>query len=180
MGRNKRTERVEVDEEEDRDNRAARGSDREERDDFEQPMFADAAESPLFVPRDEWPEGHALRWIRVEAGNAPDNTNWAKMSRIGWTPVPRSMYESRFPATPMPGMDQTATDQHIIFGGLCLCQRRLDLVERDRRAQERQTQEQGRTVESYVEGGNSNFPRRDFGSSAPQYERGVRPAQFKE
>lgn len=176
MGRPRKTERH--DEPTDGADSYERESARDEsRENFEQPMFADSAESPLHIPRDEWPQDMALRWIRIEAGNAPDNTNWAKMARIGWSPVPRSMFGKRFPSTPMPGMDATATDQVIVFGGLCLCQRPIHLVERDKKRQEQATAEAGRTIETYVEGGNSMVPR--FNQSGPvQVERGR--AQFKE
>ncbi len=177
MGRPKKTDRTDDFEAENEARESAAA--RDERETFENAMFADAAESPLYIPQAEWPEGMALRWIRIEAGNAPDNTNWAKMSRIGWSPVPRAMFARRFPATPLPGMGETASDQVIVFGGLCLCQRPEHLVLRDKARQEQVTQEAGRTVETYVEGGNSNFPR--FNQSQPvQFERGVRPAQFKE
>ncbi len=180
MGRPRRTDRHEGTEShvDERDN--VRDDDRDDHEAFEQSTFADAAESPLHIPPEEWPEGMTLRWIRIEAGNAADNTNWAKMSRIGWSPVPRKMFAKRFPSTPMPGADQSTTDQVIIFGGLCLCQRPRRLVERDRKRIEQDTADAGRTIETYVEGGNPNFPRKDFGSSNVQYERGVRPAQFKE
>lgn len=177
MGRPRKTDRHDDFDPEQAD---ASDSDREsDRETFEQPMFADAAESPLYIPQDEWPEGMALRWVRIEAGNAPDNTNWAKMARIGWSPVPRKLFAKRFPATPMPGVAAAESDEVVIFGGLCLCQRPLHLVKRDKQRQEKATQEAGRTVETYVEGGNSNFPR--FNQSSPvQFERGVRNVAFKE
>lgn len=177
MGRPRRTDRHdETDAEQPRSD--ARESSREpERDQYENPMFADAAESPLHIPESEWREGYAWRWIRVEAANMADNTNWAKMSRIGWSPVPRDLVAARFPSTPMPGTTATSTEQVVIFGGLCLCERPSHLVERDKKRQEQATQDAGRTIESYVEGGNANFPR--FNQSQPvQIEHGR--AQFKE
>lgn len=177
MGRKPRSERH--DDFEDTDAPDDRDGGRDEtRETFEQPMFADATESPLHIPRADWPPAMALRWIRVEAGNAPDNANWSKMTRVGWSPVPRKMYENRFPVVPMPGVGDTS-DGFILFGGLCLCQRPIELVLRDKARQEKETQEAGRTIETYVEGGNSNFPR--FNQSQPaQFERATRQAQFKD
>lgn len=177
MGRPRRTDRHDDFDAPEETATDREGGREETREPFEQPMFADSSESPLHIPKNEWPEGMALRWIRVEAGNAPDNANWSKMTRVGWSPVPRKAYEKRFPTVPMPGVGDNS-DGFILFGGLCLCQRPIELVERDRVRQERATQEAGRTIESYVEGGNSNFPRFNQ-SQEPKFERG-RPAQFKE
>lgn len=180
MGRPRKTDRHDDFDAEDQtdDREAARD---ETSDTFEQPMFADSAESPLHIPREEWPEGLAFRWIRIEAGNAPDNTNWQKMTRIGWSPVARGKYKQldrRFPHVELPGISNQS-DAFIIFGGLCLCERDIRAVLADKKRQEQATREAGRTVETYVEGGNSNVPRFNH-SSDVQYERGVRPVQFKE
>lgn len=156
----------------------ARQEDTDERVAFENSPFTDAAESPLYIPKDEWPEGKALRWIRVEANGAPDNTNWSKMTRVGWSPVPRKMYDKRFPVVPMPGVGDNS-DGAIIFGGLCLCQRDIRLVKRDAERQQEETRLQGQSIETYVEGGNPNFPRRVMEDSGMTRER-VRPVAFKE
>lgn len=185
MGRPKRTDRHDDsdDEAQQLSDHAGRESARDETNEtFEQPMFTDSAESPLYIPRDEWPEGLAFRWVRIEAGNAPDNTNWQKMTRVGWSPVARGKYKSldrRFPVVPMPTGGDGGNESFIIFGGLCLCERDIRLVIQDKKRQEKATQDAGRVVETYVEGGNSNFPRFNQ-SQAPQFERGVRPVQFKD
>lgn len=178
MGRPRKTDRHDEFDTDDSTTVARESATEEAREAFEKPVFADSMESPLHIPRDEWPDNMALRWIRIEAGNAPDNANWSKMTRVGWTPVPRKMYEKRFPVVPMPGVGDNS-DGFILFGGLCLCMRPLEMVLRDKANQERATAEAGRTIETYVEGGNANFPR--FNQSQPvQFERGVRPAQFKD
>lgn len=154
-----------------------RGEDRED----EREMFTDAVESPLYIPREDWPKDMAVRWVSIEAGGAPDSRNWSVKTSAGWTPVLREhnpKIDARFPVIPMPGREESCGGT-IVYGGLCLCQRPMRDVLRDKKRQERATQDAGRTVETYVEGGNSNIPR--FNQSSPvQYERGVRPAQFKE
>lgn len=176
MGRPRRTDRIEIE-----DDRDERDMDRDQdRQPFEQTMFADASESPLYIPQDHWPEGHALRWIRIEAANAPDNANWSTKTRMGWTPVVRGKFpklDERFPSVPMPGMEQSQ-NQAIIFGGLCLCMRDMRLEKRDKLRQQKETQEAQKTIETYVEGGTSAVPR--FNESGPvKFEHG-RPVQFKE
>ena len=86
--------------------------------------------------------------------------------------------DDKFPVIAMPG-GGAAQEAAVVFGGLCLCQRDRRYGLRDKKQQQRATEDAGRTVESYVEGGNANFPRFNQ-SSGVQYERGVRPAQFKE
>lgn len=156
---------------------AIRDDDRE----LDNPMFNDAVESPLYIPKEDWPDGMALRWVSIEAGGAPDSRNWSMKSSAHWVPVARGKYpklDDRFPSIAMPGQDHT-TGGNIVFGGLCLCQRDIRYNIRDRKKQEAATIDAGRTIDSYVEGGNSTIPR--FNQSSPvQYERGVRPAQFKE
>ena len=182
MGRNPKNERIEL--EDDRDDRTtARAKDREpDRQAFEEPVFVDSIESPLHIPPELWPEGYRLRWVRIEAGNAPDNTNWSKMTRIGWIPVKRGDspgIDSRFPQVAMPGQNGDGTGQAIVFGGLCLCMRDARLVERDKKRVELETKNAMRTVETYVEGGNSMFPR--FNQSGPlQMETARAPVRFKE
>lgn len=174
MGRPRKTDRIDDVQDQQVDSR-----DREpERDDFENEMFSDTLASPLYIPPDRWPQDQTLRWIRIEAGNAADNANWSKMTRLGWTPVKRSVYADLFPTVPMPGQGDV-TEGSIVFGGLCLCQRPTRLVMRDKAAQEKATREAGRTIESYVEGGTANAPR--FNQSGPtEYQRSRGPAQFKE
>lgn len=179
MGRPRRTDRYDDTAAADRDER-----DREpEKDDFENEMFADDASSPLHIPVSLWPDGRALRWISIEVTGAPDNRNWSIKSAAHWSPVVRGKYpkiDAMIPHVAMPGVGDTGASLNIIFGGLCLCERDIRYTMRDKKNQEKATQDAGRTIESYVEGGNSSIPRRDFGSSPVQYERGVRPAQFKE
>lgn len=151
--------------------------------DFENPMFADELQSPFHIPQSEWPDGHSMRWISIEVTGAPDSRNWSIKTAAKWTPVPRGKYpkiDARLPSIPMPGSrDGDGTESFIMFGGLCLCERDRKLSQREKVMQERATQEAGRTIESYVEGGNANFPR--FNQSQPvQFERGVRQPQFKE
>lgn len=180
MGRPRRTDRH--DDTDQHDDRAENMKDREpDREDFENEMFADAVESPFHVPREEWPEGMIFRWISIEVTGAPDNRNWSLKTSARWTPVMRGKYpkiDRRFPTVAMPGFGERS-DGAIIFGGLCLCERDIRLSIRDKKMQEKATQEAGRTVENYVEGGNSNFPRFNQSSNV-QYERGVRQPQFKE
>lgn len=178
MGRPRKNERID-DIEDDRDDRDKdRDQDREM---FEQQMFSDGKESALYIPREDWPEGFALRWIRVEAANAPDHTNWSAKTRMGWSPVLRGKYprlDARFPSVPMPGME-AQQNQAIIFGGLCLCLRDMRLEKRDKLLQQKETAEAQKTIETYVEGGSAAVPR--FNQSGPvQYERAVAPVQFKE
>lgn len=160
-------------------------SDRDDRDgernDFENEMFVDAIESPFHIPRDEWPDGLAFRWLSYEVTGAPDNRNWSIKTSAGWQPVRRGKYpkiDRRFPSIDMPGRGDT-TGGVITFGSLCLAERDIRLSIRDKKRQEHDTANQGRTIETYVEGGNANFPRFNQ-SSQVQYERGVRPAAFKE
>lgn len=183
MGRNRKDERIELDED-DRDDRKPSARDASKEDDrkmFDEPVWADAVESPLHIPRNLWPVGQSLRWVRIEAGNAPDNTNWSKMTRIGWKPVLRGDnpgIDALFPQVAMPGVGDT-TGTAIVFGGLCLCMRDERLVARDRKRIEEETKSALRTVETYVEGGNSMFPR--FNQSGPlQVENARAPARFKE
>lgn len=179
MGRPRKTDRHD-DDFDDRDDRRERGAriDDDREDDL--PMFSDSIESPFHIPKSEWPDGLAFRWISTEVTGAPDNRNWSIKTAAHWVPVPRGKYphiDKRFPSIPMPGGGgETGV---ISFGGLCLCERDIRLNKRDERAQQKATQDAGRTVESYVEGGNSNFPRVNM-SKPVEYERGVRPAQFKE
>ncbi len=180
MARNKKTERVEdfgLEDEDVSDHREpAREDDNEN---FENAMFADAPESPFHVPREEWPDGLAMRWISIEVTGAPDNRNWSVKTSAHWTPVIRGKYpkiDARFPTTPMPGFSADVGGA-IIFGGLCLCERDIRYNIRDKKLQQKATQDQGKTIDTYVEGGNANFPR--FNQSGPsQFERGK--AQFKE
>lgn len=181
MGRPKKTDRHDDFDDTELDAAPRDGARDEPLDDFENPMFADTPESPFHVPREEWPDGLAMRWISIEVTGAPDNRNWSIKTSAHWTPVIRGKYpkiDSRFPTTPMPG--STAMEGGaIIFGGLCLCERDIRYNIRDKKAQEKATQDAGRTIEGYVEGGNANFPR--FNQSKPvEFERGVRQAQFKE
>lgn len=178
MGRPRKTDRYDEDIEDvradtDRDDREP------QRADFDNEMFADKVESPLNIPESLWPDGMALRWIAITVDAAPHNVNWSAKTAAGWTPVERGKYpkiDARFPTVPMPG--QTATvGGAIVFGGLCLCMRDIRYNIRDRKKQQRDTIEAGKTIESYVEGGNSSVPR--FNQSGPvQFERGR--AQFKE
>lgn len=183
MGRPPRTERIDLDDD-DRDDRSAVRREAPREDDrkaFEEPVFADAIESPLHIPPHLWPEGKRLRWVRIEAGNAPDNTNWSKMTRIGWQPLLRGEnpeIDGLFPQVAMPGLNATEGTA-IVFGGLCLCMRDARLVERDKKRIDAETKNALRTIETYTEGGNSMFPR--FNQSGPlQMETGRAPARFKE
>lgn len=134
----------------------------------------DDIHSPLYIPRSKWPEGKILRWVRIEAGNAVDNKNWSMMTRIGWTPVDRSVFPDIFPMVAMPGQGDVS-DGKIIFGGLCLCARDVRLVERDKQRQQQDTASANESIKTYVEQGPSAFPR--FDNSGPvQYEK----VQFKE
>ena len=177
MGRPRKTDRHDdfepPSEEADRD---------EDRDQFENPMFSDSVESPFHVAREDWPPNTAMRWISIEVTGSPDNRNWSLKTAAHWVPVRRGKYphiDKKLPHVPMPGIGSGGDGELIVFGGLCLCERDIRYNQRDAKMQERATQEAGRTVETYVEGGNSNFPR--FNQSQPvQFERGVRPAQFKE
>lgn len=144
-------------EQEDRGQRSGK-DDTETRDTFENEMFADSAQSPLYIAPERWPDGMALRWVRLEAGNAPDTKNWSKMTRVGWTPVKRDDYDDLFPSVDMPGVGDTSHGV-IIYGGLCLCQRPMQYVLRDKKRQENETLLQGQAIQSYVEGGNPNAPR---------------------
>ena len=179
MGRPRKTDRIDDIDTEGRDH-AADGSREPARDTFENDMFADVAQNPFHIPREEWPDGLAMRWISIEVTGAPDSRNWSLKTTAGWTPVQRGKYERidrRYPYVAMPGSGSTS-DQNIIFGGLCLCQRDIRLTLRDAQRQARVTEEAGRTIESYVEGGNASVPR--FNQSSPiQYERG-RAAAFKD
>lgn len=174
MGRPRKTERV--------DEIETAASDRDEpRSNFDNEMFIDEVTSPFHVPRDEWGNGNIMRWISVEVTGAPDNRNWSLKTAAHWVPVQRGKYpniDKRFPATPMPGYEERMGGS-IIFGGLCLCERDIRYTERDKKMQEKATQEAGRTIETYVEGGNANFPRFNQ-SQAVQIERAGRPVQFKE
>lgn len=183
MGRKPRNERIELDEDDrdDREPRAARRDREPERKAFEEPVFADSVDSILHIPEHLVPEGMRFRWVRVEAGNAPDNLNWSKMARKGWKPVMRENFpelDEMFPGAAIPGAAD-ASGGAIIMGGLCLCMRDARLVERDRKKQEQETRDALRTVETYVEGGNSMFPR--FNQSGPLEVQNARtPARFKD
>lgn len=178
MGRPRKTDRHDdTDSDFDYETRET-GAESEREDD--NPMFADAAESGLFIPQSEWPDGLALRWISIEVTGAPDNKNWSVKTSSGkWTPVARGKYpqiDKRFPFTPMPGGAQESGGA-IVFGGLCLCERDIRYNIRDRKQQHKATQDAGKTIETYVEGQNANFPR--FNQSGPtEFQRGR--AQFKE
>lgn len=140
----------------------------------ESESMADEQISPLHIPRDRWPEGKVLRWVRIEAANAIDNKNWASMTRVGWTPVDRAQYADLFPMITMPGQGDTS-DGKVIFGGLVLCERDERLVARDKARQERATIEANEGIKEYVEQGPSQFPRfQDMGKV--EYTRAV----FKE
>ena len=181
MARPRKTDRIsDIDDEND-----PRDSERESprsanKEDFEREFFADVAPSPFNIPREEWPDGKAIRWISIEVTGAPDNKNWSVKTAAHWEPVKRGKYpkiDARIPSVPMPGFN-SALGLNIIYGGLCLCERDIRLTVRDKKRQEMETEQQGRTIESYVEGANATVPR--FNQSSPvQFERG-RPAQFKE
>lgn len=178
MPRPRKTDRVDIDVEDDsRDpSRDARPSNRKQ---FENEMFPDEVTSPFHISRDLWPDGKAIRWISIEVTGAPDNRNWSLKTASHWTPIQRGKYpqiDERIPSVPMPGVSGGAS-VNIIYGGLCLCERDIRLTYRDKRAQEKATEDAQRTIESYVEGGSSAVPR--FNQSSPvQFERGR--AQFKE
>jgi hypothetical protein len=181
MGRPRRTDRHDDTNEFEDDAPLAREAARDSEREDDLPMFNDAVESPFHVPREDWPDGMAMRWISVEVTGAPDNRNWSLKTAAHWSPVPRGKYkyiDARFPNIPIPGGG--ADTGMIMHGGLCLCERDIRYNIRDQRMQQKATEEAGRTIDAYVEGGNPNFPRRDFGTSPVQYERGVRPAAFKE
>lgn len=183
MGRRPRNERIELDDDDrdDRPTRAARQDREDDRQAFEEPVFVDALESPLYVPPSLVPDGFKFRWIRIEAGNAHDNVNWSKMTRIGWKPVMRDNHpelNALFPSLAIPGAADVSGGA-FIMGGLCLCMRDERLVERDRKRVEKETKDAMRTVETYVEGGNSMFPR--FNQSGPLEVQNARsPARFKD
>lgn len=182
MGRPRKNERlddfgdetVEV-----RNDRKAR-EDREMREEFEQEGIVDDIESPTHIPREEWPEGMALRWVAIEVANAVANANWSKRTASGWVPYLRGTcpkIDKRYPSIPMPGMEANTTS--IVFGGLCLCQRPMRLEKRDTARQQKETEQAMQTVESYVEGGTSAVPR--FSQSGPlRVEVARGPVQFKE
>lgn len=180
MGRPRKTDRHD-DFDEPENEAAAREAPRDDAPTFETEMFTDDVQSPLHIPRSDWPDGLAMRWISVEVAGAQDNKNWSMKTAAHWTPVARGKYphiDKRFPTTPMPGTQPTDGGA-IVFGGLCLCERDARYNTRDRKAQEKATQDSMKTIETYVEGGNSMVPR--FNQSSPiQHERGVRRAQFKE
>lgn len=158
------------------DNRVAETRAAESRKIDEREILSDDNESPLYIPRSRWPDGMVLRWVRTESAGAADNKNWAQMTRVGWSPVPREMFADLFPLVEMPGQGDISGGA-IIFGGLCLCQRRADLVQRDRKRQEQETIAQNNSINTFVEQGTANFPR--FNQSGPvQYERAN--AAFKE
>ena len=144
-------------------------------------MFTDAQESALYIPPSAIPDGKALRWIRVEAANAPDNVNWAKMIRGGWTAVMRGKYkniDARFPSVPIPGSQGSTDGGTILFGGLCLCERDIRLQKRDAERQRQETRDSLRTVETYVEGSTAATPR--FNASSDVQVQLGRPIAFKE
>lgn len=180
MGRTKKTDRHD-DFAADLEREEREGAREETRDQFENEMFTDAPESPFHVPRSEWPDGIAMRWISIEVTGAPDNRNWSMKTAAHWTPVIRGKYPSidaRFPTTPMPGT-MAPEGGAITFGGLCLCERDIRYNKRDEKLQQKATQDQANTIDSYVEGGNSNFKRVNL-TKPVEYERGVRLPQFKE
>ena len=170
MGRKRLSDRDDA-----RDNRASESRTVESRKADQRELLGDEMESPLYIPREEWPDGKTYRWVRIEAGNAADNKNWSQMTRVGWTPVDRTRHLDRFPLINMPGQGDI-TDGKILFGGLCLCERDTRLVERDRSRQQQETVAQNESINTYVEAGTGNFPRFNQSSSV-QYDRA--PA-FKE
>lgn len=184
MGRRPRTERIELDDDDrdDRQERATRRANREEEHEmFEEPVFADAMESPLYVPQNLIPDGFHARWVRIEANSAADNVNWSKMTRKGWKPMMRADHpelDRLFPSLAIPGGADTSGGA-FIMGGLCLCLREARLETMDRKRVEKETKDALRTVENYVEGGNSMFPR--FNQSGPLEVQNARTAaRFKD
>lgn len=179
MARGRKTERVDdLDYSDEPSDRAAERED--PREVFENEMFTDAVASPLHIDPQDWPEGKAFRWISIEVTGAPDNRNWSVKTAAHWTPVQRGKYphiDKKLPIVAMPGTADNGAGAAIIFGGLCLCERDIRLNLRDRKAQQKATQDQQRTIDTYVEGGNANFPRVNM-SSDVQYERAK--ARFKE
>lgn len=175
MGRRKKVSALDAEQDpRDRDARTARES--EERDADERELLNDDMESALHIPRNEWPAGKTYRWVRVEANGAADNKNWSQMTRVGWTPVPRSRHEKRFPLIPMPGQGDNS-DGAIVYGGLILCERDTRLVVRDKQRQEEKTRAAHESISTYVEAGTSQYPR--FNETGPvQYQRAQ--AAFKE
>lgn len=153
MARPRKNARQDDYEDDDR-GRASRHADDRHQD--ERDEDADAPTSPLHIPRNRWPDGMTLRWIRIEANNAIDSKNWATMNRIGWQAVPRELYADLFPISPIPGMQDTSGGS-IIFGGLVLCQRPTRQVLKDRARQEAATRAANETVQPFVEGGNTRF-----------------------
>ena len=153
MGRPRKNSRDEHDAPE---TRASAARDTEQRYLDERDLDADAQISPLHIPKERWPQGQTLRWVRVETQGAIDNKNWSQMTQRGWKPVARGPYEDLFPALPIPGM-QDSSGGAVIYGGLVLCARDTRLVERDRLRQERETQAANEAVQPFVEGGNMNF-----------------------
>lgn len=149
----------------------------EVRDMDEREALSDDIESPLYIPKSEWPEGKTLRWISVEVQGAFDKNNWTKRARAGWTPAPAEMFAHRFPSVGLPGQPD-ANDGTINYGGLLLCMRDERLTERDKRRQEQDTIDANRSVETFVEQGSSMFPRFKSEDRGVRYERAS--AQFKE
>lgn len=183
MGRPRKTDRIDEDFDDESRSAEAESPREKKRDTFETEMFADEITSPFHIPKEEWPDGMALRWISIEVTGAPDNRNWSLKTAAHWTPVTRGKYpkiDRRLPTVPMPGMGgNNSGSELLIFGGLCLCERDIRYNMRDMKKQADDTMAASRTIESYVEGGNPNMPRKDFGSSPVQYERGVARASFK-
>lgn len=179
MGRNKRSQADDFSEFEEEPPRGARERDKDNDREEDREFFETDPTWAGHVPQEEWPDGMEMRWISIQVTGADDNKNWSVKTAAKWTPVERGKYpkiDARFPHVAMPGSG-SGLSQSIIFGGLCLCERDRRYGLRDKRAQAKATEDAGRTIENYVEGGNANFPR--FNQSQPaQFERGK--AQFKE
>lgn len=180
MGRPSKTDRIDADSDDNEREQPRESTKRAKKKDFENDMFSDEVVSPFNIPQEIWPDGMAIRWISIEVTGAPDNRNWSLKTAARWTPVARGKYpqiDARIPSVPMPGSNGE-TSGNIIYGGLCLCERDIRLSHREKRLQEKATDDASRTIETYVEGGNQTVPR--FNQSSPvQFERG-RAAAFKE
>lgn len=143
------------------------------------PAINDAVRSGLYIDPAVWPRGYTYRWIRVGVNGAVDNKNWSVKTRAGWKPVPRDRHPDLFPSLPMPGSNTTTQDV-IMYGDLCLCERPTKDVLRDKQRQADETVAANDCVKDYVDGGSPNVPR--FDQSGPVeygYSR-ERAVDFKE
>lgn len=125
-------------------------------------------QSKLYVPPHKIPRGKTYSWVRETTLNEPDPDNMTDRLVRGWQPVPSTRHPEMVPP-PLPGHEGIPVTV-IRRGGLILCERLTDDVDRDRRMKDRENLEMLQDV-AWTGNADPNLPRFEDTDSGVAFER---------